>query len=86
MSTHAIGIIQNADAVRRDVDIPAVAVVLGAAGIGAYVGFQFGGPYGAAVGALVAAFIAGFAMGFVRSIRVVWHADGRVEVKVKTVF
>lgn len=73
--------VTNRSLMNTRVDVPAAAIVLGAAGVGTYVGAQLGGPAGAAVGVAVGAFVGTLATALVKNLEVEIDARGRVKVK-----
>jgi outer membrane lipoprotein SlyB len=86
MSTQVrrLGTVTNTLSAYREVTVPSVTIVLGAAAVGAWVGFAIGGSHGAAAGALVGAFVGGFAVGYIKKLRVRLYPDGSVEVEIET--
>jgi len=81
-----IGHVDNPEHLEKQVDIPTAVIIIGAAAMGTYVGFQIGGPVGAAVGALVGAFVGALAACVIKRFRVRINAKGDVEVEYETRF
>ncbi len=65
------------------IDVPRAAMVLGAASVGAFVGFQLGGPHGAAAGAMVASVVASIAVLAIRRMRLTVHPGGKIMVEIE---
>lgn len=86
LHTKTLGTITNPEGKNTELSIPAAILVLAGAGVGAYVGFSIGGPMGAAVGALVGSFVGALAAGYIKSLKVIVHPSGAVEVEYETRF
>lgn len=84
--TKTLGTITNTEGKRTELSIPAAILILAGAGVGAYVGLNIGGPMGAAVGALVGSFVGALAVGYIKSLKVIVHPSGAVEVNYETRF
>ena len=76
--TLALGQVSNPKKISKALDVGGALIVMEAAAVTAYVGFQIGGPVGAAVGALVGAVVGSLAVGMVKRLTVKLNASGEV--------
>ncbi|HGZ7315332.1 TPA: glycine zipper domain-containing protein [Vibrio parahaemolyticus] len=85
-STKTLGTVENELNEKKEVTVSSALLILGGAAAGAWVGASLGGAQGALVGSLVGAFIGGFTAGYIKNVKVIWHPNGKVEVKFETRF
>lgn len=86
MNNKMIGKVDNPDRIDKTVTVSKMVLILGAAAVSAYVGFNIGGAVGAAVGALIGAFIGTLASGLIKLFKVHLHPNGLVEIMYETIF
>lgn len=86
VANKTLGTVENIENAEKTVSVSGALLILGGAAVGAFIGLQIGGPTGTAVGALVGAFVGALAAGLVKNFEVIWHKDGKVEVRYETRF
>lgn len=78
-----LGTFPNASGAPSALEVPPEVLRLGSSAVRAYLAGRLA-PEGATVAVMVGTYLGRFALDFIRAAGVVWHGNGRVELKVET--
>ena len=81
-----LGSIPNQSGAPSALEVPSKVLRLGSSAVLAFVATRLTTPVGTTVALMVGAYVGRFALDFVRAAGVVWHATGRVEINVETMY
>ena len=78
-----LGTVPNPSRAPSALEVPPEVLRLGSSAVRVFLAGRLA-PEGATVAVMVGTYVRGFALDFIRAASVVWHGNGRVELKVET--